>query len=153
VTVVRPLLALLGAAALLTGCDVARETAAAVRPAAPARPPATGCVRTSRVVPVGLSETRYPHILAHARRAIRAGYPPVMIVNRAGADRRRDDLLERYPTRAHADRDEYPMAMGRRTWRAHVAYVPPAENRSAGAVVGIKLRRYCDGTRFRYVGY
>ena len=40
------------------------------------------------------------------------------------------------------DRDEYPMSMGRRTWRADVAYVPSSENRSAGAVVGIKLRRF-----------
>ena len=38
-------------------------------------------------------------------------------------------------------------------WRAHVAYVPSAENRSHGATLGLKLRRFCDGTRFRYVFY
>jgi hypothetical protein len=36
---------------------------------------------------------------------------------------------------------------------ADVAYVPSAENRSHGSRLGIKLRRYCDGTRFRYVFY
>jgi hypothetical protein len=34
-----------------------------------------------------------------------------------------------------------------------VRYVPSAENRSHGSVLGIKLRRFCDGTRFRYVFY
>ena len=63
------------------------------------------------------------------------------------------------------DRDEYPPAVGRgkgkglergrqpRGWKADVAYVPSSENRSHGSVLGIKLRRFCDGTRFRYVFY
>jgi hypothetical protein len=29
-------------------------------------------------------------------------------------------------------------------------YVPSSENRSHGASLGGKLRRYCEGTRFRY---
>jgi len=37
--------------------------------------------------------------------------------------------------------------------RADVAYVPSAENRSHGSTMGIKLRRFCDGTRFRYAFY
>jgi hypothetical protein len=28
---------------------------------------------------------------------------------------------------------------------------PP--DRAAGSVVGVKLRRYCNGTRFAYAGY
>jgi hypothetical protein len=142
------------AAAVLASCGAAPPHTASTSPRpAPEAAPDTGCVTTARVVPVGLSETRYPNILAHARRAIRAGFPAVMVIHRAGADERRDEALEDHPTRARMDRDEYPMAMGRRTWRADVAYVPADENRSAGAVVGIKLRRFCDGTRFRYVGY
>ena len=38
-------------------------------------------------------------------------------------------------------------------WKADVAYVPSSENRSHGSVMGIKLRRFCDGTRFRCVFY
>ena len=38
-------------------------------------------------------------------------------------------------------------------WKADVAYVPSSENRSHGSRMGIKLRRFCDGTRFRYVFY
>ena len=87
------------------------------------------------------------------------------MLNRPGADARRDRLLGGFPTREGFDRDEYPPAVGRgngkglargtrpRGWRADVAYVPSSENRSHGAVLGIKLRRFCDGTRFRYVFY
>jgi hypothetical protein len=79
----------------------------------------------------------------------------VLSINRAGADERRDRLLDegRYPTRPGMDGDEWPMAFARRSWRAHVAYVPSGQNRGAGASVGFKLRRYCDGTRFRVIGY
>jgi hypothetical protein len=45
------------------------------------------------------------------------------------------------------------MAAGRASWSADVEYVPSAENRAAGSVVGVKLRRYCNGTRFAYAGY
>lgn len=38
-----------------------------------------------------------------------------------------------------------------RGWRADVRYVPPHENRSHGSTMGIKLRRYRNGARFRYV--
>ncbi|MDO8213920.1 hypothetical protein [Conexibacter sp. CPCC 206217] len=45
------------------------------------------------------------------------------------------------------------MAFARRTWRADVAYVPSSQNRGAGSSIGLKLRRYCDGQRFRVIGY
>ena len=85
------------------------------------------------------------------------------MLNRPGADARRDRLLDNYPTREGRDRDEYPPAVGRgngkglergrnpRGWKADVRYVPSSENRSHGALLGAKLRRFCDGTRFRYV--
>jgi hypothetical protein len=40
-----------------------------------------------------------------------------------------------------------------RGWKADVRYVPSSENRSHGSTLGIKLRRFCDDTRFRYVFY
>jgi len=85
------------------------------------------------------------------------------VLNRRGADARRDRLLENYPTRDGYDRDEYPAAVGRgkgrglergrnpRGWKADVRYVPSSENRSHGASLGAKLRDFCNGTRFRYV--
>ena len=88
------------------------------------------------------------------------------MLDRSGADARRDRLLARRSRRgrgwtatsirppsaaasgAHLVRGSNP-----RGWQADVAYVPSAENRSHGSTMGIKLRRFCDGTRFRYVFY
>ena len=87
------------------------------------------------------------------------------MLNRAGAAARRERLLAPYPTRPGQDRDEYPPAVGRGKgpglerginptgWRADVRYVPSHENRSHGSTMGIKLRRFCNGTRFRYAFY
>jgi hypothetical protein len=38
-------------------------------------------------------------------------------------------------------------------WRVDVRCVPSAENRSHGSTLGAKLRRFCNGTHFRYVFY
>jgi hypothetical protein len=109
------------------------------------------------------SARRYPNIDAHYRDAVRRGWPRILVLNRPGADARRDRLLGGYPTRAGQDRDEYPPAVGRGRaegvergthplgWKADVRYVPSSENRSHGASLGAKLRGLCDGTRFRYV--
>jgi hypothetical protein len=40
-----------------------------------------------------------------------------------------------------------------RGWKADVRLVPSHENRSHGPTMGIKLRRFCDGARSRYVFY
>ena len=125
----------------------------------------TGCLRPSRVQNISFSATKYPNIRRHFLDALRKGWPRTLVLNRAGADARRDRLLASYPTRPGRDRDEYPPAVGRGTgpglergvnprgWRADVRYVPSHENRSHGSTMGIKLRRFCNGTRFRYVFY
>jgi hypothetical protein len=106
--------------------------------------------------------SRYPNIRRHFRGAVARGWPRRLVLNRPGADARRDRLLENYPTRDGYDRDEYPggrprhgngLERGRnpRGWKADVRYVPSSENRSHGALLGAKLADYCDGTRFRYV--
>lgn len=123
------------------------------------------CQRPDKVVQIGLSKTKYPNILDHVEDAIASGWPAVMVINREGATERRNRLLRDYPTKPGMHRDEYPMAMGRGKgpgleqgnspsgWKASVRYIPEAENSSSGAVIGIKLRRYCDGTRFSLIGY
>jgi hypothetical protein len=132
----------------------------------PSRPTATPtCTTPLGVQPISFSKTKYPSIRHHFRAALRRGWPRTLILNRPGADARRERLLRDIPTRAGFDRDEYPPAVGRgrgtglrrgthpRGWKADVRYVPSSENRSHGSVLGLKLRRFCDGTRFRYVFY
>ncbi len=131
----------------------------------PSPDPTPSCSKPTKVQPISFSGTKYPNIRAHALAAIKAGWPSILVLNRPGADDRRRRLLEDVPTRAGYDRDEYPPAVGRgrgkglvrgkdpRGWMADVDYVPSAENRSHGSSLGTKLRRFCNGTKFRYVFY
>ncbi len=125
-----------------------------------------GCVKPSAVQQVGFSATKYPNIRRHFLKAVRAGWPATLVIDRRGTDERRDRLLANIATRAGYDRDEYPPAMGRGRgsealtrganpvgWMASVMLVPSSENRSHGSVMGIKLRRFCSGTRFSYRFY
>ena len=129
-------------------------------------PPRRACTRPSAVQLLVFSRRRYPNIRRHVIRAIRKGWPRVMVLNRPSAEQRRERLLEGIPTRRGYDRDEYPAAVGRgrpngksralirgtnpRGWKADVMYVPSRENRSHGSTLGRKLRPFCNGTRFRY---
>jgi hypothetical protein len=125
----------------------------------------SGCQRPSGVQPISFSATKYPNIKRHTEAAIRTSWPRTLVLNRPGADARRDRLLAGFATRPGRDRDEYPPAAGRgrgagltrgsnpRGWKADVAYVRSSENRSHGSTMGIRLRRFCDGTKLRYVFY
>ena len=133
---------------------------------APAPRPKSSCVRPQGVLRLLFSRAKYPNIRRHLIAAVKKGWPRVMVLNRKGADDRRDRLLEDLPTRPGFDRDEYPAAVGRGKpngdlrglvrginpvgWMADVAYVPSSENRSHGSSLGAKLRGFCDGTRFQY---
>jgi hypothetical protein len=117
---------------------------------------------------LSFSAAKYPNIKAHTEAAIAKGWPRILVLNRPHADKRRDRLLEEsgLPPRAEEDRDEYPPAVGRGRangnqrglvrginpigWMADVMYVPDRENQSHGSSLGSKLRRLCNGTRFRY---
>ena len=120
------------------------------------------CVRPSGVQRIAFSAREYPTVRRHFRGALRRGWPRRLVVNRRGADARRERALRDIPTREGFDRDEYPPAVGRgrgrglergrnpRGWKADVRYVPSSENRSHGARLGDRLERFCNGTRFRY---
>jgi hypothetical protein len=121
------------------------------------------CTKPRRVQRMVFSKEKYANIRKHVRGSIRRGWPRIYVLNRRGADARRDRLLEGYPTKPGYDRDEVPPAVGRgkgkglergrrpRGWKADVRYVPSSENRSHGASLGGKLSKFCNGTRFRYV--
>ena len=121
------------------------------------------CQRPRGLQRLVFDKDKYPNIRRHFRIALRKGWPRRLVVNRRGADARRDRLLEDIPTKDNFDRDEYPPAVGRgkgkglkrgrnpRGWKASVRYVPTSENRSHGAVLGNLIEDFCNGTRFRYV--
>ena len=124
---------------------------------------ATECVRPTAVQRIVFSAQKYPNVRRHFRGALRRSWPRRLVLNRRGADARRNRLLRDIPTREGFDRDEYPPAVGRgrgpglergrnpRGWKADVRYVPSSENRSHGASLGNQLEPFCNGTRFRYV--
>lgn len=120
---------------------------------APATDKQKQCKKPKTTVKLSFSKTKYPNIKAHTERAIAKGQPKVLKLNRKGADERRKKLLKGIPTKPGYDRDEYAPAVGRATWKADVEYVPSSENRSHGSSMGIKLRPYCDGTKFMYTWY
>ena len=121
------------------------------------------CTRPKVVQRLVFDAAKYPHIRQHFRSALKHGWPRTLVLNRPGADARRDRLLADYPSKPGQDRDEYPPAVGRgkgkgltrgshpRGWKADVRYVPSSENRSHGAVLGNQLDGFCKGTRFQYV--
>lgn len=132
----------------------------------PPPPPATSatCKRPKAVQRITFSKTKYPNIRAHYVRAVNRHWPRIQVVNRKGTTQRRAKLLEGIPTKEGFDRDEYPAAVGRGRgsnalkrgidpigWKADVEYVPSGENRSHGSKLGAKLKRFCNGVRFRYI--
>jgi hypothetical protein len=120
-------------------------------------------VRPSGVQRIVFNARKYRNVRRHFRGALRRGWPRRLVVNRRGADDRRERALRDVPIREGFDRDEYPPAVGRgrgrglergrnpRGWKADVRHVPSAENRSHGASLGNQLEPFCNGTRFRYV--
>lgn len=148
-------------------CPCLKPGATSAPPPPPATAPSASCRRPAAVQRLRFSAAKYPNVRRHAQNAIARGWPRVMVLNRSRGDARRERLLADIPALAGFDRDEYPAAIGRGRangnnrglvrgsnpigWMAHVAYVPSSENRSHGASLGNKLRRFCGGTRFRYV--
>ena len=121
------------------------------------------CRRPKAVKRIAFSKVKYTNVRAHYVRAVRRGWPRILVLNRKGAKQRRDKLLRKKPTRAGRDRAQYPPAIGRGRgsrplkrgskpagWLADVKYVPASEGRSHRLVLETTLKRFCDGTRFRY---
>lgn len=113
-----------------------------------------GC--KGHVATVDVSQGKYPSIVAHIRSAQAHGQPRVMVVNREGAQQRRDRLLSWWETRHPQpkgdgfDLDEQAPAMARATWKADVKPVPQDQNRSQGASMGAQLRGVPNGGCFRW---
>jgi hypothetical protein len=112
---------------------------------------AAACEYPTTVQDLEFSAARYPNIREHYVHAVARGWPRIMVIDREGADGRRDRLLRGIPTKAGYDRDEAPAAVLREGWLADVEYVPSSENRRQGASLGAQIRPFCNGVRVRYV--
>ena len=132
-------------------------------PVPTATPAPASCQRPAGVQSIRFSKTKYPAVRRHVERALRKGWPKVLVVNHADAEARRERGLQDHPARAGKERHEYPPADGRgrgagltkgtnpRGWKAEVGYVPRSEHRSFHSALGAELGGLCDGTKFRYV--
>jgi hypothetical protein len=69
---------------------------------------AAGCVRASGLQRIVFSAHKFPNVRRHFRGALRRGWPRRLVLNRRGADARRERGLRDVPTREGFDRDEYP---------------------------------------------
>jgi len=139
-----------GAGSILSLSHRLMDTLPGAGPAATARE-SGNCKLRKRPVVVNLDNRKHWHVLDHAWDAIDAGAPSRLTLERDGADRRREVSTDDVPTARGYDRDEYPPAVSSQGGEsADVRYVRSSENRSAGAVMGAQLRRFCDGQRFRY---
>ena len=147
-------------------CPCLKKGGAKSTPTAAPNNREAGCTKPLGVQQIGFSATKYPNIRRHFLDAVHHGWPSILVLDRTGASSRRDRLLSGVATKAGFDRDEYPPAVGRGRgssglrrganpvgWMASVKLVPSGENRSHGSVMGIKLRRFCSGTRFSYRFY
>lgn len=123
----------------------------------------SSCTNTKRIVNLRLSRKKYPTIYQHFRQAVKDGWPQILAINRPGAGKRSDKLLRDVEPLGGHDRNQYPPAIGRgkyrkalmqgwrpRGWRASVMQVPSREMHLHGSAMRSKLRKYCDGTRFRF---
>ena len=66
------------------------------------------CVRPSGAQGIAFSGRKFLNVRRHFRGAVRRGWPRRLVVNRRGADARRERVLRDIPTREGFDRDEYP---------------------------------------------
>jgi len=120
------------------------------RVAGPASAAAETCSRQRSSISIRLSRSRYPYTTAHITDAIASGEAALLHIDRAGADQNRRESLRGIPTKPLYDRDEYPPAVSREGgYHADVRYVPSADNRGAGSVMGAELSGWCGGQPFR----
>jgi hypothetical protein len=112
---------------------------------------AAACERQSSSVYVVLSSAKYPLTTDHILDAQAAGQPALLHIDRENEALHRSQSLAGWPTRPGFDRDEYPPAMSREGGTgADIRYVPPADNRGAGSVMGNALSAYCEDQPFRF---
>jgi RHS repeat-associated protein len=95
-----------------------------------------------------VSRARYPAAAANIESSQASGKASVVTIDRTRAVAQRAEALRGWPTKKGLDRDEYPGAMFREGGAgASVRYIPPSDNRGAGACIAAQCRALPDGTQ------
>jgi len=99
-----------------------------------------------KVKEIKIDGNKYPESAQHLKDA---GYDnKTVIVDRAGAAKRRRDALSDVEPKPKLDRDEMPPAIFKEGSQS-VRHISPADNRGAGASIGNQLRGTPDGVKVR----
>ncbi|WP_176786587.1 NucA/NucB deoxyribonuclease domain-containing protein [Thermoactinomyces sp. DSM 45892] len=121
---------------LMTGCQIPEKSSHA----------------DSVVATIELPADRYPETAKHIKEAVQKGETDICTIDRAGAEKRREESLKGIPTKKGYDRDEFPMALCLQGGKgADIAYISPSDNRGAGSYIGNKLEGFRDGQKVRIV--
>ena len=145
---------------MLSGCAAAPAAilptlppSSSTPPSASLKPSPSAVANIDETYDVGivLRSDLYPETMAHIAEAIASGHPVVCTIDRAGAEKNREESLRGVETKKGYDRDEWPMAMCAEGGEgADIAYVTPKDNRGAGSMIGNKLEDYANGTRVKF---
>ncbi len=108
--------------------------------------------RVENIIEISISKSKYPQSTKHIQDAIQSGQPDILTINRDGTKANRKASLAGIDKVKGYDLDEYPPAMFKEGGQgASVRPILPSDNRGAGAVIGMKLRPFPDGTRVRII--
>ncbi|MFJ4577606.1 hypothetical protein ACIP4W_40960 [Streptomyces sp. NPDC088846] len=87
------------------------------------------------------------HLDSAIHAAEQGGEGMMVMLDRAGADARRQDNLRGIATRPGQDRDEFPPAIFKEGAGAHVKYIGAGDNRGAGSDMKNQLVDIPNGSR------
>ena len=107
--------------------------------------------KSSDIVNVNISKSKYPETAQHIEDAIKNGQPSILTIDRENAKLNRKEALRGNKKVPNKDLDEYPPAMFKEGGAgASVRPIGRSDNRGSGSTAGHQLRPYDDGTKVKF---
>ena len=107
--------------------------------------------KSSDIVNVNISKSKYPETAQHIEDAIKNGQPSILTIDRENAKLNRKEALRGTKKVPNKDLDEYPPAMFKEGGAgASVRPIGRSDNRGSGSTAGHQLRPYDDGTKVKF---
>ncbi|WP_061453211.1 NucA/NucB deoxyribonuclease domain-containing protein, partial [Streptococcus oralis] len=108
--------------------------------------------KSSDIVNVNISKSKYPETAQHIEDAIKNGQPSILTIDRENAKLNRKEALRGTKKVPNKDLDEYPPAMFKEGGAgASVRPIGRSDNRGSGSTAGHQLRPYDDGTKVNLI--